>query len=222
MCHDSCRLEMGRHQGFQVVGSIRGKACLQIVCNSVCSSSTQACLMRLSDLQAGVNLEAIDGPYPAPGAAIRQHPLSQARRKSHSRLYLIVHWPSPCFLPETMIRAYNDAQGVTERFNKNILARINRELGGQFNPDDFRYFSTWNVFHNAIQSFLISSRDQSVYIASLDQSFEFQAWEAIYTEASHKFTQEQIFDLAKNNGFEVEARYFDDQRYFVDCLWRAV
>ncbi|MCA9546394.1 MAG: L-histidine N(alpha)-methyltransferase, partial [Myxococcales bacterium] len=65
---------------------------------------------------------------------------------------------------EALLLAYNDPQGVTERFNLNLLERINRELGGTFNPDKFRFFSTYNVFSGAMESYLVSLVDQRVYI----------------------------------------------------------
>lgn len=123
---------------------------------------------------------------------------------------------------EIIVRAYNDARGVTAAFNKNILYRINRELDGGFNPDDFQYYSFWDVSSSAIQSYLISSRRQQVYIGECDHTFTFDAWEPIHTESSHKFTPAQIARLAGEAGFSVEADYYDSRHYFVDSLWRAV
>ncbi len=123
---------------------------------------------------------------------------------------------------DIIVRAYNDAKGVTADFNKNILYRINRELDGDFNPDQFQYYSFWDVSSSAIQSYLISSRRQRAYIKKLDCTFAFDAGETIHTESSHKFTPAQVAGLAAETGFAVEAEYYDSRQFFVDSLWRAV
>jgi L-histidine Nalpha-methyltransferase len=123
---------------------------------------------------------------------------------------------------DIIVRAYNDAQGVTADFNKNILHRINRELDGDFKPDRFRYLSFWDGSSSAIQSYLISARRQQVHIGKLDYTFAFDAWESIHTESSHKFTPTQIAGMAVETGFVVEAEYYDSRQFFVDSLWRAV
>jgi len=120
-----------------------------------------------------------------------------------------------------LIRAYNDARGVTAAFNRNILKRINRELDGDFDLDGFRYYSTWDVTAGAIQSYQVSCRRQRVRIGKLDRSFDFQPWEPIHIESSHKFTPEQIAGMASENGFKVVGRFFDSRRYFLDSLWQA-
>lgn len=123
---------------------------------------------------------------------------------------------------DTILRAYNDGQGVTAAFNKNILARINRELGGQFELDRFRFFSTWDAACRAVQSYLISRCDQRVYVEALGRGFAFYAREAIHTESSHKFTWHRIDCLARNSAFRPVARYTDAAGYFADGLWQAV
>ncbi|MCF8094375.1 MAG: L-histidine N(alpha)-methyltransferase [Desulfobacteraceae bacterium] len=123
---------------------------------------------------------------------------------------------------ELMIRAYNDSLGVTAQFNKNILARINRELGGDFDLNAFRYFSTWDEVSGGIQSYLISKRPQKVRIEALSETFAFEPWEAIHTESSYKFSLPQIRKLAEDSGFETAGQYLDSGRYFADCLWKAV
>ena len=123
---------------------------------------------------------------------------------------------------DVMVRAYNDSQGITAQFNKNILARINRELGGTFKLDGFRYFSTWDAISGGIQSFLISKKSQKAHIESLSKTFEFESWEAIHTESSHKFTLPQIRKLASESGFAIADQYLDSRHYFADCLWQVV
>ena len=122
---------------------------------------------------------------------------------------------------EVMTRAYNDAEGITAAFNKNILTRINRELAADFDPGRFRFYSTWDVEACAVQSYLISTCAHQVHIGRLSQSFGFSAREAIHTESSHKFTRHQTREMAARNGFTVAAEFTDGAGYFTDCLWRA-
>ena len=122
----------------------------------------------------------------------------------------------------TMVRAYNDAQGVTEQFIINILSRVNRELGGEFDLDCFRYFSTWDDLSGAIKSYLVSTCDQKIHIRNLNTSFTFNHGEVIHTESSYKFTIDQCSVMAEEAGFEIVENYFDNRNYFVDSLWIAI
>ncbi len=120
-----------------------------------------------------------------------------------------------------MMRAYNDSQGVTSRFNLNLLRRINRELGGEFDLDQFQHHATYNVFSGAMESYLISLKEQQVMIKALNQCFHFDPYEPIHTEYSYKFLPSDIEGLAENTGFEIMDELFDDQRDFVDSLWQV-
>ncbi|MFW5930963.1 MAG: L-histidine N(alpha)-methyltransferase [Desulfosalsimonas sp.] len=122
---------------------------------------------------------------------------------------------------DVMVRAYNDTRGVTEQFNKNILARINRELGGTFDLDGFRYFSDWDAASGGIQSFLVSRRMQSVGIEALSKTFVFKPGESIHTESSYKFTLAQIKKMAAHSGFSVSGCYMDSKSWFADFLFIA-
>lgn len=122
---------------------------------------------------------------------------------------------------DLLLHAYNDAEGVTAAFNLNLLGRINRELGGEFDLKQFRHFATYNVFSGAVESYLVSLKEQEVYIAGLENSFAFKPWEPIHTEYSYKYLKSDVRDLAENTGFQIEAEYYDEQEFFVDCLWRV-
>lgn len=121
----------------------------------------------------------------------------------------------------TIVRAYNDTEGVTEKFNLNILRRINRELGGQFDLDRFRYRSIWDSGDGAMKSYLISTCNQSVHVSVLGETFTFAEHEALHTESSYKFTPEQCASMAEDAGFDVIENFCDDRNYFVDSLWVA-
>jgi dimethylhistidine N-methyltransferase len=122
---------------------------------------------------------------------------------------------------ETIVRAYNDAAGITGQFNLNILERINRELGGNFDLTRFKHLSVWDTFSNAVKSFLISTCEQTVYVKKLDRSFRFSAGESLHTESSHKFSADDLSYTAKKTGFEIIRYFFDSKRYFADSLWKV-
>ena len=94
-----------------------------------------------------------------------------------------------------LVLAYNDAAGVTAAFNLNLLARINRELGGDFDLAGFRHEAIYNPRHGRIEMHLVSLRPQSVTIR--DQRFSFRPRETIHTENSYKYTIEQFRELAR-------------------------
>lgn len=118
--------------------------------------------------------------------------------------------------------AYNDSRGVTRRFNFNLLERINRELGGNFDLDKFAFYSRYNVLSGAVESFLVSMEAQQVLVEDLEKIFSFEAWEAIHTESSYKFLESDIVCLAAEAGFVVERQFLDPSGYFADSLWRVV
>ncbi|HEX9655597.1 MAG TPA: L-histidine N(alpha)-methyltransferase [Bacteroidota bacterium] len=122
---------------------------------------------------------------------------------------------------DMLIRAYNDKEGVTRDFNLNLLNRINRELGGQFDLSTFRHFGTYNVFSGAMESYLISLKKQTVFIEQIGRTFDFEPWEPIHTEFSQKYLVSDIDGMAKANGFEVFEHFFDSKYYFADSMWRV-
>jgi uncharacterized SAM-dependent methyltransferase len=122
---------------------------------------------------------------------------------------------------DLLLRAYNDTGGVTRAFNLNLLTRINRELGGDFDVSKFRHFGTYDVFSGAMESYLVSMEEQSVFVRQIGRSFAFEAWEPIHTEYSYKYLISDIEKLATETGFQVLEHLFDSKRYFADSLWRV-
>jgi L-histidine N-alpha-methyltransferase len=122
---------------------------------------------------------------------------------------------------DRMSRAYNDSRGITREFNLNLLRRINRELGGNFNLDKFRHYSSYDVFSGAMESYLVSLEKQIVYIEFLSHAFSFEAWEPIHTEYSYKYLVSDIVELAESTGFVIEKQLFDSKKYFVDSIWQV-
>ena len=122
--------------------------------------------------------------------------------------------------PRVILKAYDDAQGVTAEFNLNLLRRINRELGANFDLEKFSHYAVYRPTECAARSFLISRKEQTVYIEALNESFDFKAWEPIFMEISQKYNLEMIEDFARETGFEVKQNFFDVNEYFVDSLWK--
>ena len=123
---------------------------------------------------------------------------------------------------EMMVRAYNDKKGVTAAFNKNLLKRINRELKGNFDLDQFEFYATYDVVEGAIQSYLISEIKQEVFIGELKWLFSLKEKEPIHTESSYKYLTSDIEGMADKNNFEIIENYHDPNKYFVDSLWKVV
>lgn len=122
--------------------------------------------------------------------------------------------------PATILAAYNDKEGITKSFNLNLLERINRELGGNFNRDHFEHYPLYNPETGEMKSYLISTKEQEVFIEALDQDFHFNAWETIHVEVSKKFEIAQINAMAEKAGFHMIGNLFDSRRYFVDSIWQ--
>ena len=122
---------------------------------------------------------------------------------------------------DTLLAAYNDSSGVTSAFNLNLLTRINRELGGDFDLERFRHFGTYDVFSGAMKSYLVSLVEQEVQIDALATSFHFEPWEPVHTEYSYKYLRSDIRSLAASTGFEIELELIDERGWFVDSLWRV-
>ncbi|MDF7812199.1 L-histidine N(alpha)-methyltransferase [Hymenobacter sp. YC55] len=122
--------------------------------------------------------------------------------------------------PRIIRAAYDDAQGVTAAFNLNLLARLNRELGADFDLAHWQHYTDYDPLAGTVRSFLVSTRAQAVHVSTLKQTFEFAAWETIHTENSYKFTAPQIEALAAEAGLTVTNFFTDEQDYFADVVLR--
>lgn len=124
--------------------------------------------------------------------------------------------------PRVIIAAYDDPQGVTAAFNLNLLSRINRELGANFDLSKFSHYAQYWPVECAACSFLISRERQTVRISALERSFDFEQWEAIFMEISQKYTRSMIQDLAEKGGFEIETEFVNSEDLYIDSMWRPV
>ena len=111
-----------------------------------------------------------------------------------------------------MEAAYNDRDGVTAAFNRNILVRINRELGADFDIEQFAHRAFYNPVQGRIEMHLVSRRDQVVRVGGVP--FLFTAGESIHTENSYKYSLAALADLARASGFAVERVWVDERHYF--------
>lgn len=123
---------------------------------------------------------------------------------------------------QVLFEAYNDRDGITREFNLNLLDRINCELGGHFNRKNFQHYAVYNVYSGAMESYLVSTQEQNVYVDALNKEFRFNAYEPLHLEYSYKYTLKQIEDFARLTGFKIVDNYFDSRGYFVDSLWQVV
>ncbi len=121
--------------------------------------------------------------------------------------------------PQTILDAYHDNVGVTREFNLNLLDRINRELDADFDRDSFVHWPTYDPVSGECRSYLVSLTAQQVAIGALNQTFDFKAFESIFTEISKKYSLSEIEHLASLGGFEVKENFMDSEGYFADVLW---
>jgi len=117
-----------------------------------------------------------------------------------------------------MLAAYDDELGVTAAFNLNLLSRINRELDGGFDLSQFAHLAVFNEAERRIEMHLSSRIAQTVRIGVLDEEISFAADETIWTENSHKYTAEEVVEMAARNGFCCDAQWIDQEWPFAQNL----
>lgn len=124
--------------------------------------------------------------------------------------------------PRVIVAAYDDPEGVTAAFNLNLLSRINRELGADFDLSKFSHYAQYRPVECAARSFLISREKQTVTIKALNRSFDFDQWEPIFMEISQKYTRAMIEELSSDSGFEIEQEFYNPDDFYIDSLWRPM
>lgn len=123
--------------------------------------------------------------------------------------------------PKLLYRAYNDPEGIFEKFNLHLLDRINQELGANFVKSNFVQEGHYSQQSHAVESHIYSIKDQTVEIPGLDKEVHFGAWEGMQTEHSYKYTMTEVETLAQECGFEIVTHLFDSNQYFVDSIWKV-
>lgn len=122
--------------------------------------------------------------------------------------------------PQTILDAYNDETGITAAFNKNILTRINRELGGNFEVENFKHWEVYNPESGTAKSFLVATIAMEVTIEELQLTVNFNEWETIHTEISQKYDDKTVSWLAKEAGLEIETSFADEKGYYKNYVFR--
>ena len=117
-----------------------------------------------------------------------------------------------------LIAAYDDELGVTAAFNLNLLARLNRELGADFDLAQFEHVAKINSEARSVEMHLQSRQRQIVSIPSAEVVVQFQEGETIWTESSHKYSADEIFETAQKAGFRCEVQWIDEQWPFAENL----
>jgi len=119
---------------------------------------------------------------------------------------------------EQLLRAYDDELGVTAAFNLNLLARVNRELDADFELSQFAHQARINREARRVEMHLVSKRRQSVRVPAANIVVEFLEGESVWTESSHKYTAEEIFETARRAGFRCHAQWIDEEWPFAENL----
>jgi len=117
-----------------------------------------------------------------------------------------------------LVAAYDDELGVTAAFNMNLLARANRELAADFNLKQFEHVAKINPVARSVEMHLRSKRRQAVRIPMAEIVVQFEEGETIWTESSHKYTAEEMYEIAERTGFRCDLQWIDEQWPFAENL----
>jgi dimethylhistidine N-methyltransferase len=121
-----------------------------------------------------------------------------------------------------LLLAYDDPLGVTAAFNKNLLVRINRELGGDFDLDAFRHRAVWNAGERRIEMHLVSTKAQTARVRAGGASIAFEADERIWTESSYKYEPDGIIEMGMDASFAARDQWIDNEARFSLTLLTAI
>ncbi len=122
---------------------------------------------------------------------------------------------------KVLLPAYDDAQGITAQFNKNMLARLNRELDADFDLDAFRHVAVWNKRCSRMEMYLESTTRQSVFLPAIDLDVHFEKGERLHTENSYKYTSEMVNTIVRESGLRLEKSWSDPKGWFGEHLARV-
>ena len=123
---------------------------------------------------------------------------------------------------DTLLAAYDDSLGVTAAFNRNLLTRINRELGADFDLGQFAHHVIFNQQTRSIEMHLRSRREQAITIPGADFVVKLERGETIWTETSHKYSLDELRTMATESGFRPEGTWLDSAWPFAENLWVTV
>lgn len=123
--------------------------------------------------------------------------------------------------PDALLAAYDDAEGVTAAFNRNLLVRLNRELGADFDLDAFAHRAVWNALDSRMEMYLVSEKTQTVHLPAIDRTVHFNRGESVHTENSYKYRPGQIEEMLTSAGFHPNMTWNDRRNWFAVCLARV-
>lgn len=123
--------------------------------------------------------------------------------------------------PARLIPAYDDPAGITAAFDRNVLVRLNREAGADFDPAAFVHEARWNADEHRVEMHLRAIAPQTVTVGALGRAIRFAAGETLWTESSHKFDADGVRAMAEAAGFAVEAQWLDEAWPFAETLLRV-
>ena len=149
--------------------------------------------------------------------AAARHFLADVRAAIRPNDYLLLGADLEKPVPQ-LLAAYDDPTGVTAAFNRNLLARINRELGGNFDLAAFDHVARYDEHHRRIEIHLRARRDHEVRIRAAGLTVRFRAGETIWTESSHKFSREELIAMGSDSGFRCAAQWTDEEWPFAETL----
>jgi uncharacterized SAM-dependent methyltransferase len=122
---------------------------------------------------------------------------------------------------DELLLAYDDPLGVTAAFNRNLLVRMNRELGADFDLASFEHRAVWNPIERRVEMYLVSRAAQTVRIPRADAVVTFERGESIWTESSYKYEPQEMVELVCSAGFESHAQWIDPEARFALTLFVA-
>ncbi len=122
--------------------------------------------------------------------------------------------------PQKVLDAYNDSSGITAAFNKNLLSRINRELDANFDLDSFLHWPVYDPESGMAKSYLVSKKEQTVQINSLNLEVVFAEWESIHTEISQKYDDTSVAWLAGESGLNIVGSFSDSEKNFKNYIFQ--
>lgn len=121
--------------------------------------------------------------------------------------------------PQTILDAYNDKEGITAAFNRNILYRINDEFDANFEPDKFTHWEVYNPETGTAKSYLVATEEMNVKIKNLNMDVHFEKWETIHVEISQKYTDAVVKWLADESGLSITDSFTDSRKYYRNYIF---
>lgn len=123
--------------------------------------------------------------------------------------------------PQIVLPAYDDPHGHTAAFNLNLLTRMNRELGAEFDLNKFQHYAVYDPITGSAKSYLISRENQSVYFKEFGEPVLFAKWEPVFMEISQKYDMHMIERFAGDTNFTIVDNFYDSRKYYLNSLWEA-